>query len=426
VLRYTARAADLSGEDLILVHSPVDPRNQGNAQVQPALIVKQKRHEGEPFWVSEGRLPPGGGLADALGGGDGAVEVPMAASESVEIDLIAPGGQKATEVRELFDHVGKSRRAADKVLDPAELAEAAASNADKFVSTVYGLFVSTGAIDAIHARNLVAPEPTTDSAHLDVGACLRRMNIGFAASSDLLTGRVGTADGTVSRNYFDSPRVQIAELTAADDKLAIGLDLRRDSARTLVTGLQPDLAFNVQVWRGVVDGTLERYLTEYMSSSADSDENRKLGLSTSSLFESARARNTPAVLFVQNGTMPGSALTADTRARIEESIAAGHVLVAPQQPATIGGANRYAWWQIDPRSGETIAVADDGRRGAGETVIVTTTVTGSGAVMVQVTVGSYGGIYFLSSSLVPGLIQTISALAGVGTVIVRGASRFGP
>lgn len=420
VLRYTAKAADLSGEDLIFVHSPVDRRNQGNAQVRPAFIVQQKRLEGEPFWLSEGRLPAGGGLADALGGGDGAVEVPIAASESIELDLIAPGGQKTTEIRELFDHVGKARRAADKVLDPAELAEAAAINADKLASTIYSLFVSTGAIDAVHARGLVAPEPTTDSAHLDVGTCLRRINIGFAVTSDLLTSRVGNADGIVSRNYFDSPRVQIAELTATDDILTVGLDLRRDSARTLVTGLRPDLAFNVQVWRGVVDGTLERYLIEFMSSSADGDENRQSGLSTSSLFESARARNTPAVLFVQNGTMPGSALTADTRARIEESIAAGHVLVAPQQPAVIGGAKRYAWWQVDPRSGETIAVADDGRRAAGETVTLTTQVTSSGATAIYVSVGPYGGYVFLApGASVATFIQAISSLAGVGSVIWR-------
>jgi hypothetical protein len=228
----------------------------------------------------------------------------------------------------------------------------------------------------------------------------------------------------VSRNYFDSPRLQIAELTAAADMLAVGLDLRRDSARTLVTGLRPDLAFNVQVWRGVVDGTLERYLIEFMSSSADGDGDRKLGLSTSSLFESARAKNTPAVLFVQNGTMPGSALTADTRARIEESIAAGHVLVAPQKPTVISGVQRYAWWQINPRSGETIAVADDGRRAAGETVIVTTTVTGSGAIMVQVSVGGYSTIVFTLPSAIPGFIQAVSSMAGVGSVIWRTGSRF--
>jgi hypothetical protein len=371
--------------------------------------------------VSEGRLPAGGGLADALGGGDGAVDVPMAASESIELDFIAPGGQKTTEIRELFDHVGKSRRAADKVLDPAELAEAAASNADKFVSTIYGLFLSTGAIDAVHARNLVAPEATTDSAHLDAGACLRRINIGFAVTSDLLTSRVGKANDIVSRNYFDSPRVQIAELTATADMLAVGLDLRRDSARTLVTGLRPDLAFNVQVWRGVVDGTLERYLIEYISGSADGNGSDRLGISTSSLFESARAKNTSAVLFAQNGTMPGSALTADTRARIDESIAAGHVVVAPGLPAIIGGVQRYAWWQINPRSGGTIAVADDGRRAAGETVIVTSVSGATGLVAVQVAVpGVATGTYILSSaSAIPGLIQTISSLAGVGTVIWR-------
>jgi hypothetical protein len=370
VLRYTAKAADLSGEDLVLVHLPVDARNQGNAQVQPVFMIHQKRHDGDPFWVSEGRLPAGGGLADALGGGDGAVDVPMAASESIELDFVAPGGQKATEIRELFDHVGKSRRAADKVLDPAELAEAAASNADKFVSTVYGLFVSTGAIDAVHARRLVAPAPTTDSARVDVGACLRRMNIAFAIASDLLTTRVAAASGPVSRSYFDSPRVQIAELTATKEMFRLGLDLRRDVARTVVTGLRPDLTFATQVWRGVVDGTLERYLVEFFVDLPDGKNVSRSRLSTSSFFDSARAANTPTVLLAQNGTRPGSSLSADTRARIDESIAAGNVLVAPQLSAAIGGVQRYAWWQIDPRSGGTIAVTDDGLRAANESVVL--------------------------------------------------------
>jgi hypothetical protein len=251
------------------------------------------------------------------------------------------------------------------------------------------------------------------------------MNIAFAITSDSLTSRVGMADGMVLRNYFESPRLQIAELTAVADTLSIGLDLRRDSARTLVTGLRPDVAFNVQVWRGVVDGTLERYLVEFMSSSADGKGTGGSMVSTSSLFESARAENTPAVLFVQNGTMPGSALTADTRARIKESIAAGHVLVAPQQPAVIGGAQRYAWWQIDPRSGETIAVADDGRRAAGETVTVTMITTGSGGTALYVSVGGYGGWFFLApGASAATFIQVISSLAGVGSVIVQSASRF--
>jgi hypothetical protein len=370
VLRYTAKAADLSGEDLVLVHLPVDARNQGNAQVQPVFMIHQKRHDGDPFWVSEGRLPAGGGLADALGGGDGAVEVPIAASESIELDLIAPDGQKKTEIRELFDHVGKSRRVMDKVLDPAELAEAAALNADKFVSTIYDLFVSTGAIDAVHARRLVAPAPTTDSARVDVGACLRRMNIAFAIASDLLTTRVAAASGPVSRSYFDSPRVQIAELTATKEMFRLGLDLRRDVARTVVTGLRPDLTFATQVWRGVVDGTLERYLVEFFVDLPDGKNVSRSRLSTSSFFDSARAANTPTVLLAQNGTRPGSSLSADTRARIDESIAAGHVVVAPGLPAVIGGAQRYAWWQIDPRSGGTIAVTDDGLHAQQETVVL--------------------------------------------------------
>ena len=416
VLHYKARSADLSGEDLVLVHSPVDRRNQGNAQVRPAFIAQQKRYDGEPFWVSEGRLPAGGGLADALGGGDGTVEVPLAAAEFIEMDLIAPGGQKATEIRELFDHVGKARRVASKVLDPAELAEAASLNADKLASTVYSIFFTTGAIDLVHARGLVAPKPTTDSGHLDVGTCLRRINIGFAVTSDSLTSRTEKANGIVSRNYFDSPRVQIAQLTATADMLTVELDLRRDVARTLVTGLRPDLAFNVRVWRGVVDGTLERYLIEYLLRSAN-DRSR---ISTSTLFESARARNTPAVLFAQNGMMPGSALTANTRARIEESMAAGNVLVAPVQPAVIGGAQRYAWWQIDPHSGETIAVTDDGGHTLAETITVTAPAGVTGMVAVEVTMPGAGTVYTVlsSSAAIPAFVQGISSYFGMAVMLI--------
>lgn len=421
VLRYTAKSADLSGEDLILVHSPVDWRNQKTAHVRPAFIVQQKRLDGDPFWVSEGRLPAGGGLADALGGGDGAVDVPMAASESIELDFIAPDGQKTTEIRELFDHVGKSRRDADKVLDPAELAEAAASNADRFVSTVYDLFVTTGAIDLVHANRLVEPAPTTDSAHFDVGACLRRMSIAFTTTSDLLTSRAAKAGGPVSRSYLDSPRVQIAELSATNETLRFGFDLRRDVARTVVAGAGPDVAFATQVWRGVVDGTLERYLVDLFAGSTDGKALFGTTVSTSSLFDRARASNNPALLLAQNGMKPGSSLSADTRARIDESIAAGNVLIAPKLPVTIGGAQRYAWWQVDPRSGETIAVTDDGLRGAAEPAVINVYVTGSvtGGISVTAAVPGAGGVSVVAAtpavaaSYIYGLAEAFPAIAFV-------------
>ncbi len=400
VLRYTARTADLSGDDLLLVHSPVDPRNQGNAQVRPSFIVHGKRVDGDQFWLKEGRLPAGGGLADALGAGDGSVEVPLATAEFIEIDFIAPGGKKTTEIRELFDHVGGARRVRDQALDPAELAEAAALDADKFVSTVYDLFVTTGAIDLVHANRLVEPAPTTDSAHFDVGACLRRMNIAFTTTSDLLTSRVAKAGGPVARSYLDSPRVQIAELSATKETLRFGFDLRRDVARTVVTGAGPDVAFATQVWRGVVDGTLERYLADLFAGSTDGKALYGTTLSTSSLFDSARASNNPAVLLAQNGMKPGSSLSADTQARIDESIAAGNVLIAPKLPVTIGGAQRYAWWQVDPRSGETIAVTDDGLRGAAaEPAVINVFVAGSATgVAVTAAIPGAGGVSVVAAT----------------------------
>src|SRR5262249_23647552 len=50
----------------------------------------------------------------------------------------------------------------------------------------------------------------------------------------------------------------------------------------------------------------------------------------------------------------------DVRARIDAALADGNVVVALQRPITVAGTKRFAWWQIDPRSGHTIPVTDEG------------------------------------------------------------------
>ena len=59
--------------------------------------------------------------------------------------------------------------------------------------------------------------------------------------------------------------------------------------------------------------------------------------------------------------MSGIDWPADVRAAILESVNAGNVVVAPRVAQTSGGRNRWAWWQIDPSTGETLGIDDQGR-----------------------------------------------------------------
>ncbi len=47
-------------------------------------------------------------------------------------------------------------------------------------------------------------------------------------------------------------------------------------------------------------------------------------------------------------------------ARLEAALSSGSVAIAPTRAVTVAGAPRFAWWQVDRRSGETLAVTDEG------------------------------------------------------------------
>lgn len=377
ILQYTAKAADLSGVDLVLAHQAEKAKRQGSGylapfasasegtrqveQVKPLLLVQRQQVTGLPFRLkapSEGTSGP----TDELLGGAGTTEsVPVATAESIEFDFIAPGGRRETVVREIFDLVGKARRLKGQALGAEEVAtRSEASNPDDFTGALYDLLITTGSIDAAHLRDLTNPPPAGGEP-IDVRAGLRRVNTAFVAVSDALLSRIANARGAVCRCYVDSPRVQIAELSTKARVFRLGLDLRRDRARAVVTGFRREPLFYAQVLRGVVDGTLERIVMDYFAGSSREKESRWApGISTSLLFERAQAANTPAVLLARDSTALRSDVPEDTRARIDETLAAGQLVLAPQGPVAVGGAPRFAWWQIDPRSGMTTAVTDEG------------------------------------------------------------------
>jgi hypothetical protein len=149
-------------------------------------------------------------------------------------------------------------------------------------------------------------------------------------------------------------------LSAKAGALCLSLDLRRDQSRIVETGFRGEQLFFAQVLRGVVDGTLERVLVDYLAGSSEAT-NAPLApaLSTSLVFERARALNAPTAMLASGGAGAGNDVPANSRARIDGALASGYVVLAPMKPIEVAGAPRFAWWQIDPRSGTTTAVTDE-------------------------------------------------------------------
>jgi hypothetical protein len=357
ILQYSAKAADLSGVDLALVHE-VEKR-----QLKPSFRVSGQRIAGSAFWLKAPSTGGGAGFESFLGGG-GQAETPVAtaSAEFIDFDFLAPGGRKETVVREIFDLVGPARRRKGETLSGAEVASrTGAQRPDDLVGALYDLFITTGAIHSGHLVNVAVPARPSEKDPVDIRAALQRVNIAFASISDALLGRIATAQGSVCRFYLDSPRVQVAEFSTRANGPRLSLDLRRDQARVVGTGFRKEHLFYAQVLRGVVDGTLERILID--SFAAFSEPTRLSwapAVSTSSLFERARASSaTTTVLTPGTGSL-GDDVAADSRARIEEALAAGCVVLVPQSPMEFAGAPRYAWWQVDARSGTTTAVTDEG------------------------------------------------------------------
>ena len=357
VLKYSARAADLSGVDVFLGHD-VGQGAEAN-HVRPFLVVRPRTIEGEWFWLK----PPTAGnaavsMVDALGG-SAQEAAGTALAEYIELDFANPDGSGETVVREVFDRIGKHRRKAGAVLTDEQIAATTGSLAmADFGRNLYDLFFTTGAIDRAHLKHLAAgPQQNRD--RFDVAAGLHRVGVAYTAVSDAMTSRVVAPSGAVARLYLDTPRVAIVELATVNGRRRLGLDLRRERVRAAIPGFRKEQLFLAQVLRGVADGTLERVVTGASAGGRLADPGKAV-FGTSLVFELAQAQKVGAVLLTQQGPTLRDDLPEDGRARVEESLAAGNLVIAPERAIQVAGASRYAWWQIEPRSGATTAVTDEG------------------------------------------------------------------
>jgi len=375
ILSYTTRAADLSGVDMVLGHQPENWKGpvaslrralssaiEDTGRAKPVLVVGGKNWvTGEPF---RQRRPTGkgiGGIQDLLAGTGTRTPTPIATAESIEFDFGGTDGRNETAIREIFDLVGQARRAVGKNLSADEVySRTEDKTAVNVTDTIYDLFFTTGRLDPDHLRG-VARRGLENSEPLDLGTLMKYINLSLVAISDGLLGDSGNVIF-----YPDSPRVVVTEISATSGSHRLGIDLRRDSVRAVAGGVQPQQTFFARVFRGVVDGTLERVVAGLVTHEPGGRSAWPITMSTSSLFEQARVTRTPMRLLTPRDMSFDGGLPENTLARLRDDLVHGYLILAPERAITLGGTPRFAWWRIDGRSGDTIAMTDEGLHAATE------------------------------------------------------------
>jgi hypothetical protein len=61
----------------------------------------------------------------------------------------------------------------------------------------------------------------------------------------------------------------------------------------------------------------------------------------------------------------------DEAARVGADVGKGYLVVVPRKAVLLSGIQRVGWWRVDPASGETIGVMDNGFHAAGTEDTVT-------------------------------------------------------
>lgn len=430
VLTHSANAADLSGVGALLVHVPENWQGpvrsiQGalgaalseTGRVKPLLLIRGiEPIVGTPFRTAL-QTTGVGGLGGILSGEGTRKPLQLATAEWIEFKFDYPDGRSETVVRELFDLVGKAKRTRGETLTQEEIRALATGDRTRVLSaTVFNFFFTTGRLDAAHLDSL-APRSTPGPAE-SVGSAvaLQRLAIAFHLVSDALFRKIKTRDGVRISFYPDSPRVFIDQLYLDTEQVRLTVDLRRDRVRVVAAGSDPQAVVLANALRGAVSGTLEQTLLDHVTPNVPATIRMISSLSTSLLFAQAELQRIPTVLVTSDQTRMDASIPEDTLARLYDDLRQGNYALALQRPIEVAGVPRYAWWRINPQTGATVAVTDEGLH-AGEYVLVSEVTEGE----YDVTLVTGGAVTILGAGLSEqAMIAFIRLLAAGGFRVILG------
>ncbi|CAG0927925.1 hypothetical protein TFLX_00702 [Thermoflexales bacterium] len=308
-------------------------------------------------------------------------------AEWLEYEIHSPAGHTETFTREVKDLIG----AATRRLGGSPQLELGTSSGpffgpeDIYVNWVLPNAVSEWAVQRQSAGVLSRVKqvgdlsqtmleiadrlpPNTILTGADLDAYLAALSDTVFVSEFMLTGigldfaRQADADlerieaGLRTRLYYASPRVfTVSSIGDPTEAVTTTVDLRHTSVHTLVYPGQAVAAGRTAQWvKGVNESILE--------GAALARGEGAPALTTMQVFDEMVAQGIDPVLIQPNdyGVLDAYDFSPEALAHVIEALLEGKQVLIPSRAVLIAGEPTFAWWEIDPVTGETISVGENG------------------------------------------------------------------
>jgi hypothetical protein len=179
------------------------------------------------------------------------------------------------------------------------------------------------------------------------------VNMIFASTSDDQTEQAAAALAVAT--WYRVPRILVTSFSGTDKSSQTVFDLRQDRVEAVpLPGQALSMKQAFLYGRGVMESALEGKLLEVFSG--------KPALSTAALLEEAGRNNVPIRMFskLEKSGLEALGLPDGVMAKMSPALEAGRIIVVPEKSVRWEGRERWGWWDIDPRTMETIGVLDTG------------------------------------------------------------------
>jgi len=305
----------------------------------------------------------GGAFGDAAAALGGESVLPMLTANWIEITMIVPGGEERVYRRMIFDRIGAALR--ESFTSDVELEEIKTDQLRPFLRT-NTLIVAAGRTPRGMAVNEALLELQKASPGLEVffkePAGVKKEEPDKKKLGDVpgnwaghlsLLSRFDIVESWSPkfRIYRHEPMVAIHTSGLGDTGGAMarvdivtnsrrGIDISGDELR-----LAPEALIAAGVWETLVEGSM---LVQGDTS-----------LNTSRVFEQAASDGIPTLVVQKGDDISGLKMDADAKKHLMADIDRGYVVVVPQNKP--GSLKQTGWWRIDPLTGQTLGLLDDGR-----------------------------------------------------------------
>jgi hypothetical protein len=304
----------------------------------------------------------GAGIAAAFGDkpadepGDESKSPIKVVAEWLEIDVAAPGRALERHRRAVFDLIGPAARAAGGVvqvptIDAAAKQQRAIALSGTVDAYVFGATPSSDWVERVAAEGLSAAiaqaaEATRTARGVDDVASKTPT---VRLQLPLWTWAAARAtSGVLPQNAPVAANVallwqSLAVHSGAPPTVRAAFDIVANETVN-------DGSFNHRVAQGVLDTIMEHAILGATTPDGNAAALQALDIAAGRNWARLNSAADVAAL----------SISPDAKARIAADLANGRIVIAPSVTAKNSAAGQFAWWQIDPKTGATIGVGENG------------------------------------------------------------------